>query len=354
MKILIMTGARPNFIKVAPLIYAIRKAQHNHTDVGYTLVYAGSKDDPTLEENLFLDLEIDPPTVYLGVDSHDTIEITSRVMERMEQLLSHSTFDVVLVVDDLASTMAVAIVTKKHAIPLAHLVAGTRSFDINMPKEINRLVIDGLSDYLFTAGATSATTANQAKIYDVGNILLDTLRHRLPTFRRPDILSRMNIADGQYVVLTINRRHLLSSTALLRDLLQTIVSTVSPLPIIAPLREEARRTIESLHLTDITITPSLNYPEFGYLTQHALAIITDSGNVAEEATFFSVPCITMNNYTEHIETVRQGTNILVNEDPQLLHKALSDILAGHAKPSTIPDHWDGRTAERILQILLER
>ncbi len=353
MKILIMTGARPNFIKVAPLVYAIRKAQRDGTPLDYTLVYAGSPTDPTLEGNLFRDLEIAPPNVYLGVDSHDTVEITSRVMERMEQLLSTDHFDVVLVVDDLASTMAAAIVTKKHALPLAHLVAGTRSFDINMPKEINRLVIDGLSDYLFTAGTSSATTANQAKIYEVGNILLDTLRRRLSSFRRPPILSTLGADDGHYIVLTINRRKLLSSTENLREMLLTMVAVAQSTPIIAPLRPEARQAIEALNIDGINLVPPMDYPEFGYLTQHAQAIVTDSGNVAEEATFLSVPCITMNNYTEHIETVRQGTNILVNEDPLLLREALSRILSGHAKPSTIPDHWDGRTAERILQILME-
>ncbi len=353
MKILIMTGARPNFIKVAPLIHAIEKAISEGKNLSYTLVYAGSKDDTTIEKSLFADLEIAPPTEFLGVDSHDTIEITSHVMERMEELLSRVHFDVVLVVDDLASTMAVAIVTKKHGIRLAHLVAGTRSFDINMPKEINRLVIDGLSDYLFTAGSTSGTTASQAKIYNVGNILLDTLRRRIPSFRRPQLLDDMGINDGEYIVLTINRRKLLASSSNLRAMLEAIISTAKDVPIIAPLRKEAKETIEKLGLKGVTIVSPMSYPEFGYLTSHALAIITDSGNVAEEATFNSVPCITMNDYTEHIETVKQGTNVLAGEDATLLSSALQDIIAGNRKPSTIPNNWDGHTAERILQTLID-
>ncbi len=351
MRILLMTGARPNFIKVAPLIYAIRRAQEGGRAVSYTLVYAGSSDDETLEPSLFDDLNISPPTVFLGVDSHDTIEITIRVMERMEALLTREAFDVVLVVDDLASTMAAAIVAKKHGIPLAHLVAGTRSFDINMPKEINRLVIDGLSDYLFTAGATAATTANQAKIYNVGNILLDTLRCRLPAFRRPPCLDEKGVGE-RYIVLTINRRKLLASADKLRALLAAMAAAAQGIPIVAPLRAAARQAVEALAVPGITLLPALDYLEFGYLTLHAVAIITDSGNVAEEATFNAVPCITMNNYTEHIETVKQGTNILVNEDPELLRHALADIIAGRQKAATIPDHWDGRTAERILQTLL--
>ncbi len=353
MKILIMTGARPNFIKVAPLIYAIDKAQAAGRDLAYTLVYAGSSSDATIESTLFADLEIAPPTVFLDVDSRDTIEITGRVMERMERLLTKDSFDVVIVVDDLASTMAAAIVTKKHGIRLAHLVAGTRSFDITMPKEINRLVIDGLSDYLFTAGSPVGTTASQAKIYNVGNILLDTLRHNMPRFRRPEILDEINPDDGRYIVLTINRRKLLEARDNLREMLVAMAKSAGGVPILAPLREEAREAVMPLKINEIKIIPSMGYTEFGWLTMHAAAIITDSGNVAEEATFNAVPCITLNNYTEHIETVKQGTNILAGEDPAIVSGALADILAGRAKASTIPEHWDGRTAERILQTLLD-
>ncbi|MCD8289107.1 MAG: UDP-N-acetylglucosamine 2-epimerase [Prevotella sp.] len=353
MKILIMTGARPNFIKVAPLIYAIDKAQAGGRNLAYTLVYAGSSSDATIESTLFADLEIAPPTVFLDVDSRDTIEITGRVMERMERLLTKGSFDVVIVVDDLASTMAAAIVTKKHGIRLAHLVAGTRSFDITMPKEINRLVIDGLSDYLFTAGSPVGTTASQAKIYNVGNILLDTLRHNMPRFRRPQILDEISPDDSRYIVLTINRRKLLEARDNLREMLVAMAKSAAGVPILAPLRDEAREAVMPLKINEIKVIPSMGYTEFGWLTMHAAAIITDSGNVAEEATFNAVPCITLNNYTEHIETVKQGTNILAGEDPAIVSGALADILAGRAKASTIPEHWDGRTAERILQTLLD-
>ncbi len=352
MKILLMTGARPNFIKVAPLVHAAKKARAEGLDISCTLVYAGREGDPTIENSLFEDLQIAPPSVFLGVDSRDTVETTSRVMERMERLLSETAFDVVMVVDDLASTMAAAIVAKKHGLKLAHLVAGTRSFDINMPKEINRLVIDGLSDYLFTAGAVAATTAPRAKIYEVGNILLDTLRRNIPRFRRPEILDEKGAEDGKYVVLTVNRRKLLSPGSSLEAMLRAAAEAAGDIPVLAPLRPEALSFIAPMGIRGITAVPPLPYPEFGYLTLHAMAVITDSGNVAEEATFNSVPCITMNDYTEHIETVKQGTNILAGEDAGTLFSALSEIAAGGAKPSSIPEHWDGRTAERILSALL--
>ncbi len=354
MKIVIMTGARPNFIKVAPLIKAIEKAKSAGTDVDYALLYAGSDSDQSLEGSLFDDLQMPRPDVCFGVDSNDTIEITSRVMEQMEQYLSDNACDVLIVVDDLASTMAASIVAKKHGIKLAHLVAGTRSFDINMPKEINRLVIDGLSDYLFTAGVSIGTTATPAKIYNVGNILIDTLRHNISRFRRPQILADRQIADSDYIVLTINRKALLSSGSKLRDMVNAISANASGLPVIAPLRQTAREVVEKCGAENIILTDPMPYLEFGYLTSHARVIITDSGNIAEEATFNGIPCITLNNYTEHIETVKQGTNILVNEDVTLLADTLRDILSGHVKPSFIPDSWDGRTAERILQTIIHQ
>jgi UDP-N-acetylglucosamine 2-epimerase (non-hydrolysing) len=349
-----MTGARPNFIKVAPLIKAINHAKSAGEDVEYKLVYAGSSNDKTLETSLFDDLQMPRPDVFLGVDSHDTIEITSRVMAKMERYLSANPCDVVIVVDDLASTMAAAIVAKKHGIKLAHLVAGTRSFDINMPKEINRLVIDGLSDFLFTAGSVMGTTANPAKIYDVGNILMDTLRQNIARFRCPQFLTDKSIVDHGYIVLTINRKALIASDDKLQAMIEAIAAKSAGLPIIAPLRKDAREKVEKICTDGIIFVEPMSYLEFGYLTSHARVIITDSGNIAEEATFNGIPCITLNNYTEHIETVKQGTNVLVNEDASLLTETLEAILAGNVKQASIPERWDGRTAERILRTLMEQ
>ena len=350
--ICIFTGARPNFIKVAPLIRAI-ECTDNCT---YHLVYAGREDDPTLEASLFDDLQISRPDVFLGVDCENLNELTGRVMAEFERYLEQNPTDTVIVVDDLASTMAAAIVTKKRGLRLAHLVAGTRSFDISMPKEINRLVIDGLSDLLFTAGVGSSSIATREgaenhKIYMVGNILMDTLRYNHGRWTRPACLD--GIQDGEYLVFTINRKALLANEDNLRQMLQTITDVAGSLPIIAPLRGRACDVISSFHLPSSTIrlTSSLGYLDFGYLTAHAKGIITDSGNVAEEATFNQVPCITLNSYTEHIETVKQGTNVLVGEDAGRLREELQRMVGGQWKTSSLPDRWDGRTAERIVQIL---
>ena len=348
--ICIFTGARPNFIKVAPLIRAIERTDNCH----YQLVYAGTADDPTLESSLFSDLQIQRPDVFLGVDCENLNELTGRVMAEFERYLEQHETDTVIVVDDLASTMAAAIVTKKRGLRLAHLVAGTRSFDISMPKEINRLVIDGLSDLLFTAGVGSSSIATREgaenhKIYMVGNILMDTLRYNHDRWTRPACLD--GIEDGRYLVFTINRKALLADEDNLKRMLAAVTEVAGDIPVIAPLRGRALETVKILN-SQFSILNSLSYLDFGYLTSHAMGIITDSGNVAEEATFNHVPCITLNSYTEHSETVKQGTNVLVGEDADKLRSALKEMVSGQWKASSLPDRWDGRTAERIVQILM--
>ena len=370
--ICIVAGARPNFIKVAPIIWAVEKLADQQTtrqadqQVTYNLVYTGCRDDKTLEPSLFDDLSIPAPQHFLNANSNSLNEITGHVMGEFEHYLDSHPTDVVIVVDDLASTMAVAIVAKKRGIKLAHLVAGTRSFDISMPKEVNRLVIDGLSDLLFTAGAGASSIvtregADTSNIYMVGNILLDTLRHSMTRMVKPVAIEGME--SMRYLVFTLNRKALIADTQWLRQAVTTIKETVAaydhadaPLQVVAPLRGEARQVIEQMGIKSerLHIISPLSYLEFVWLTSHAMGIITDSGNVAEEATFNDVPCITLNSYTEHIETVTLGTNRLVGSDCELLSKSIREILQGEWRHATLPDRWDGRTAERILQILVRQ
>ena len=346
----IIAGARPNFVKVSPLVRAINK----NPEATCLLVYAGSENDPTLEPSLFEDLQMPRPQYYLGVDSTSLNEITSQVMARFDAFLDEHTVDVVIVVDDLASTMAAAIVTKKRGIRLAHLVAGTRSFNINMPKEINRLVIDALSDYLFTAGVKSTGVATReqsenSQTYMVGNILMDTLRFNYDRLKKP--VSIPSLEEKKYLVFTLNRKALIVDVDNLERMLKAMVESANGMRIIAPLRGNARKVVESMNLP-IEIVEPLSYLEFGWLTAHALGIITDSGNVSEEATFNGVPCITLNNYTEHQETVNVGSNVLVGEDADKLREQVAKMIAGEWKKCALPDRWDGRTAERIVQIIL--
>lgn len=345
--ICIFTGARPNFVKVAPLIRVIQQTE----GCSYELVYAGREDDPTLEDSLFSDLQMPRPDVFLGVDCTNLNELTGRVMSQFDDYLEQHATDTVIVVDDLASTMAAAIVTKKHGLRLAHLVAGTRSFDINMPKEINRLVIDGLSDLLFVAGIGSSSVATRGgaemhKIYMVGNILMDSLRANHQRWTKPACVTTDN-----YLVFTLNRKALIADEVNLNRMLDAIVKEAGDVPVIAPLRGKAKEMVA--HHGGIQVVEPLSYLEFGWLTSHAKGIITDSGNVAEEATFNNIPCITLNSYTEHIETVKQGTNVLVGEDAAKLSEAMQKLNQGEWKQTQLPDRWDGRTAERIVKILME-
>jgi len=351
--ICIVVGARPNFVKVAPLIRAIQRTP----DTSCRLVYAGCVDDPTLETSLFENLMMPRPDTYLGVDSTSLNEITARVMAEFDALLDRQPTDIVIVVDDLASTMAAAIVAKKRGLKLAHLVAGTRSFDMQMPKEVNRLVIDALSDYLFTAGIKSNSVATREQLetsqtFMVGNILMDSLRYNHQRFCPP---ADLKVQPGTYIVFTLNRKALLADKTKLQLLLQAMTTAAGETPIIAPLRGKAAELVGELLdglSTSLHIVPPMPYLEFGWLTAHAKGIITDSGNVAEEATFNGVPCITLNSYTEHIETVTIGSNVLVGEDPEQLEKETRQMVSGEWKKCALPDRWDGRTSERIVQILL--
>ena len=364
MNICIVAGARPNFMKVAPIVHSIEKAKGQGRDINYQLVYAGREGDPTLEGSLFNDLQLTRPQVFLGVDCENLNELTGQVMSAFERYLQDHATDVVIVVDDLASTLATAIVTKKKGVLLAHLVAGTRSFDIDMPKEINRLVIDGLSDLLFTAGMGSNSIATRegaelSKIYMVGNILMDTLRFNHGRLVRPALLSNLQLNDGEYLVFTLNRKVLIANRPNLLAMVRQIAAASVHTPVVAPLRgaaaEAVKQCLEQLGgAANVHVVEPLSYLEFGYLTAHAKGIVTDSGNVAEEATFNGVPCITLNSYTEHVETVKQGTNVLVGEDPEALAEALNTLQTGQWKHASIPERWDGRSADRIVSILLEQ
>lgn len=364
----IFCGARPNFIKVAPIVRLLEKMQAEGSSacqVSYSMVYAGKSDDITLEDSLFDNLQISRPAVCLDVVCENLNDLTGQVMSKFELYLQEHPADVVIVVDDLASTMAAAIVTKKQAITLAHIAAGTRSFDITMPKEINRLVIDGLSDVLFTAGLSNNSIANKegaelSKVYMVGNILIDNIRYNRErmggmSFDSISTLKGLNLKAKQYYVFTLNRKALMSDKENLEKMLDAMMQNVGNMPVIAPLRASAIEAISTMAVTkhpDLHIVEPLGYLDFAYLLANARGIITDSGNVAEEATFNNVPCATLNSYTEHIETVKQGTNVLVGEDADKLGKAVADMTNDAWKPANIPDRWDGRSAERIVQTLI--
>lgn len=359
MKITIVAGARPNFMKIAPIMRAIEAARAEGKQISCRLVYTGREGDTSLDASLFADLSMKSPDAYLGISNSNSIQLAAGIMVAFEQELSKNPAHVVLVVDDLTATMSCAIVAKKRGIKVAHLVAGTRSFDMSMPKEVNRMITDGVSDYLFTAGMVANRNLNQTgteteNVFYVGNILIDTIRYNRNRLIKPVLFSILGLKEQQYILLTLNRHALLSNKENLRQLLQTLIDKADGTPIVAPMHTYVSDAIKTLGIDapNLHIMPPQSYLSFGYLMNQAKAIVTDSGNVAEEATFLGIPCITLNTYAEHPETWRIGTNELVGEEPAALAQAMNTLMKGEWKRGELPERWDGRTAERIIQILL--
>ncbi len=359
MKITIVAGARPNFMKIAPLVRAIDAAMSQGKNISYRLVYTGESSDTSIDASLFADLHIKKPHVYLGVVDNNPTQLASGIMIAFDKELTENPAHVVLVVDDLTATMICALVAKKQGIKVAHLVAGTRSFDLSMPKEVNRMISDGLSDYLFTAGLMANRNLNQTgtekdNVYHVGNILIDNIRFHKNRFIKPMWFDTLNLKNSNYILLTLNKRTLLSNKVVLKSLLDTLIEQSNGCPIIAPVHTYVRNAIidAGVKAPNLSLLPPQSYLLFGYLMSHAKGVITDSGNIAEETTFLGVPCITLNDYAEHPETWRVGTNELVGENPEALAQAMDKIMKNEWKKGDLPERWDGRTAERIVQILL--
>lgn len=361
MKITIVAGARPNFMKIAPLIRAIQSAKSEGKNISYRLIYTGMEDDSSIDPSLFSDLNMPAPDAYLKVWNPNSIELAASVLTAFNRELTQNPADIVLVVDDLTPTMACAIVAKKHGAKVAHLVAGTRSFDMDMPKEVNRMITDGLADFLFTAGMVanrnlSQTGTEDKKIYHVGNILIDTIRYNRNKLIAPLWFSTMGLKENEYILLTLNRRVLVKDEKKLHQLIETILQHANGMPVIAPVHPYVQESISKLKIDikHLYILPPQRYLSFTWLLSRAKAVITDSGNVAEETTFLGIPCITLNDYAEHPETHRIGTNELIGENPGKLAEAMKILMSGKWKSGSIPERWDGRTAERIVQILLEK
>ena len=361
MKITIVSGARPNFMKIAPICRAIDAARESGKDITYRIVYTGPEADNSLEASLFSDLNMRKPDACLGVSAQGQSETAAAIMLAFEKELDAHPAQVILVVDDLTATMSCAIVAKKRGLKVAHVIAGTRSFDMNMPREVNRTIVDAISDYLFTAGMVANRNLNQEGmipeyIHYVGNILIDNIRYNRHRLIQPRWFDSLGLKKGNYLLLTLNRHDLLDKKAVVQSLLQTVIEKADGMPIVAPLHPYVEKAVKALDLpaANLHILPPQSYLHFGFLINQAKGIVTDSGNIAEEATFLDVPCITLNTYAEHPETWRIGTNELVGENTFALSASLEKMLKGDWKHSTLPERWDGRTAERIVQVLLTK
>lgn len=360
MNITIIAGARPNFIKIAPIIHTIQKTQNEGKSISYRLVHTGQHYDQKMSETFFEELNIPQPDVNLGCGGGTQAEQTAHIMMEFEKdLMAHPT-DLVLVVGDVTSTMACSIVAKKLCTRVAHVEAGIRSWDLTMPEEINRMVTDALADLYFTTSEVANTNlrnlgAKEEQIHFVGNVMIDTLNANINKLRKPEFYDAMALKEKQYIVLTLHRPANVDEAEKLAATMNEIVSNVHELPIVFPIHPRTAKIFSDLGIAapNLHIVEPLGYLEFNYLVKNSKVVITDSGGITEETTVMGVPCITLRDNTERPETCTIGTNELIGTNPSTIKPTLDKLFSGNWKKGGIPELWDGHTSERIIKILLE-
>lgn len=390
MLVTLIAGARPNFMKIAPIIRAIKAAEAEGKDMHYRLVHTGQHYDKNMSDTFFEELGIPQPDVNLGCGGGTQAEQTAHIMVAFEQYLMANPCDLVLVVGDVTSTMACSIVAKKLNTKVVHVEAGIRSWDLTMPEEINRMVTDSLADYMFTTtdiadrnllrmGAVRAEEWKPElvalghdrcpqRVWRVGNVMIDTLLKNMPRFRKPAVYDELGLQEGRYVVMTMHRPANVDEETHLRALMEQIITNVHGEAIVFPIHprtakifyglwgsatESVEENRAALHkvFPNLHIVDPMGYLEFNYLVQHSRAVVTDSGGITEETTVMGVPCITLRDNTERPETCTVGTNELIGTNPAAVKPALDKLYAGEWKKGAIPELWDGHAAERIVEIL---
>ena len=354
----IIAGARPNFMKIGPIVRAIESRQRAGSRLTYRLIHTGQHYDARMSGDFFAQLGIPEPHVNLEVGSGTQAEQTAAIMVRYEQVLMRESSDLCLVVGDVTSTMACSITAQKLGVKVAHVEAGIRSGDWSMPEEINRMVTDVITDFFFTTSESANANLRRSgvaaeRIYFVGNTMIDTLLANLNRLRRPSFWDDLRLRDGEYFVVTLHRPANVDEVERLRATLAAIGSGCRGLPVVFPVHPRTGKTLREMAdlPSNLCLVEPQPYLEFNYLAQRAKAVITDSGGVTEETTVMGVPCMTLRDTTERPETVSIGTNELVGTDPAALAPALEKLFAGKWKQGAIPEKWDGRTGERIAEIL---
>ena len=356
--ITLIAGARPNFMKIAPLIHAIQKAEEEGKVIHYRLVHTGQHYDRQMSETFFEELNIPQPDVNLGCGGGSQAEQTAAIMTAFEKdLMAHPT-DLVLVVGDVTSTMACSIVAKKLCTKVAHVEAGIRSWDLTMPEEINRMVTDCLADCFFTTSEVANNNLRKAgvpdsKVFFVGNVMIDTLMANRSRFVKPAIYDTLQLQPKHFLTLTMHRPANVDEAEKLKHLMHEIVTNVHDLPVVFPIHPRTAKVFNELGIVadNLHIVEPLGYLEFNYLVERSKAVITDSGGITEETTVMGVPCITLRDNTERPETCTIGTNELIGTNPDNIKPALDQLFAGQWKKGGIPPLWDGHAAERIVDVL---
>ncbi len=359
-KVISVVGARPNFMKVAPL----HRALQAYRDPGlvHRVCHTGQHYDAKMSDVFFRELDLPPPDFFLGVGSGSHAEQTARIMVEFEKVLLGEKPDLVVVVGDVNSTLACALTACKLGVPVAHVEAGLRSFDRRMPEEINRLLTDAISDLLFVTEESGLRNleregAAAEKVHFCGNVMIDSLVHYLPRLDNEAVLAGLGVDRGRYLLMTFHRPPNVDSADALTRLVAFLNRLAAVRRIVFPVhprtRDHLRRFgLEEAISRDVAVSEPLGYIEFLTLVRHAELIVTDSGGIQEESTWLGVPCITVRDSTERPVTVELGTNRLVGSDFGRAEEAARRVLAGERKPGRIPPRWDGRAAERIAAVLL--
>lgn len=354
----IIAGARPNFMKIAAVIRALEAHKARGGALDYRLVHTGQHYDARMSGDFFTQLGIPEPHVNLEVGSGTQAEQTGAIMTRYEKLLMDARSDLCLVVGDVTSTMACAIAAQKLWVPVAHVEAGIRSGDWTMPEEINRMVTDSITNWFFTTSEVANQNLRRAgveedRIHFVGNTMIDTLLANMDRLRPPAFFAELGLKPGEYFVTTLHRPANVDKGDGFARLLHAIGEGTRGLPVVFPVHPRTAKTLRDLGEVpaNFRLVDPQPYLEFNWLVKHAKAVITDSGGITEETTVMGVPCLTLRDNTERPETVTVGTNELIGTDPAKLGPALERLFAGQWKKGAIPEKWDGKTGERIVQIL---
>jgi UDP-N-acetylglucosamine 2-epimerase (non-hydrolysing) len=354
----IIAGARPNFMKIAPIINEIKNRQAAGANLTFRLIHTGQHYDRNMSGSFFEQLGIPDPDFNLEVGSGTQSEQTAGIMMEYERILLESPSDLCLVVGDVTSTMACAITAKKLNIDVAHVEGGIRSGDRTMPEEINRLVTDSITDYFFTTSEVANENLRKEgipdnKIHFVGNTMIDTLLSNMDRFIKPRVWNEKVLKVKEYLVMTLHRPSNVDEEEQLKNLIDEIVQSSNGLPIVFPVHPRTRKKLEIIGIKydSLHFVNPLSYLEFNYLVKYAKAVITDSGGVTEETTVMGVPCMTLRNSTERPETCTIGTNELLGTNPAAIKPAMEKLFKGEWKKGGIPEKWDGKTAERIVAVL---